>query len=235
MKTKSKEKSTSRTGIKFNEDFEWEYAPVTRPILIDAKSYSKWFEDTFNYYKIHKQRIHDTIKFEDGKLHVRKLPAHYPLAVYHGRVDSYIAFDGDIDLLTLSDSYGRTWMSITPNEIYTLRKQISHAKGHTAIAGLGLGYTVIKALANDDVKHVTVIEKNQEVARVIGGMLKEVYGDKLTIIVDDAYTHKHWKKYDVSLWDIWMGYQECLDDSKYLKIKMKILKECKVCIGWGER
>ena len=102
-------------------------------------------------------------------------------------------------------------MSDTPAEIHDLREVIARAKGQVLINGLGLGVVVSAVLEKHDpnllhtVDHVTVIEINEDVIKLVGDSLSAKYGDRLTIVCADAleYTPLRGSRYDVVWHDIW--------------------------------
>ncbi|MCV5648158.1 hypothetical protein OFN55_36090, partial [Escherichia coli] len=58
-------------------------------------------------------------------------------------------------------------MSNTPMEIRTCQDFIERATGRVLINGLGLGMVLHAILQKDDVTHVTVIEKEQDVINLV--------------------------------------------------------------------
>jgi len=103
------------------------------------------------------------------------------------------------------------WMSDTPAEIRDLiglfRAVSVHSNGTGAtvlLHGLGLGVALNGAFV-EGASHVTVVERNDDVIKLVGAQWEKVYGDRLTIIKGDALTHEwprgaHW---DVVWHDIW--------------------------------
>ncbi|MCK5158843.1 MAG: hypothetical protein KAR08_06785 [Candidatus Heimdallarchaeota archaeon] len=126
-----------------------------------------------------------------------------------------VVFDGDVLIPALYENrngdYGNPWISITPLEILSLRPGTRIAKGHTIIAGLGLGYQLIEVAKKRSVKRITLIEENQELVDWVLPQLHKKYSfldNKLKeVIVGDArkvivgITHA-----DVALFDIFTSY-----------------------------
>ncbi len=83
----------------------------------------------------------------------------------------------------------RLWMSVTPNEINTMKKPIDEAFGNVLTFGLGLGYFSYMASLKENVKTVTIVEKNQEAIDLFKQhILPKFKTDfKITIIKNDAY------------------------------------------------
>ena len=96
-------------------------------------------------------------------------------------------------------------MSDTPDEIRDHFSMISAARGNILINGLGIGMVLQACLEKDVVNHATVIEKSSDVIELVGGYYKEKYGDKLTIIHEDAFDYKPDKnvRYNAVWHDIW--------------------------------
>lgn len=55
----------------------------------------------------------------------------------------------------------RIWMTITPNEIETMKEPIQKSSGHVLTYGLGLGYYAYMVSEKEQVNSVTVVEKNE--------------------------------------------------------------------------
>jgi hypothetical protein len=100
---------------------------------------------------------------------------------------------------------GVLMMSDTQMERDTNLEFVRHARGDVLIAGLGLGLILFAIADNPDVRHVTVIEKYQEVVDLVAPSVKEALGDRLTIIVSDIHDWKPERGalYDTIYFDIW--------------------------------
>lgn len=84
----------------------------------------------------------------------------------------------------------QTIMSDTPDEIKDHLSIINNARGHVLINGLGLGMILKACLDNKAVTHVTVVENSLDVIHLVGKYYEDKYGDKLTIVFDDAFEYK---------------------------------------------
>ncbi len=100
---------------------------------------------------------------------------------------------------------GLVIMSDTPDEIKDHYSMIIEAKEHVLINGLGLGVVLQGCLDKPEVTHATVIEKSQDVINLVGKYYQDKYGDRLTIINEDAFTYKPPKgtRYGAVWHDIW--------------------------------
>ncbi len=85
----------------------------------------------------------------------------------------------------------RLWMSITPNEINTMKEPINKAKGSVLTFGLGLGYFAYMCSLKDDVKSVTIIEKDERVIKLFKEYILPYFAniEKINIIKEDAYVY----------------------------------------------
>ena len=61
---------------------------------------------------------------------------------------------------------GRIWMTVTPNEINTMKKPIEKARGKVLALGLGLGYFAYMTAIKNEVEKVTVVEISEDVIRL---------------------------------------------------------------------
>ena len=126
--------------------------------------------------------------------------------------------------------YGATWMSLTPNEMFTQRSGVQAAEGTVVVGGLGLGWFLRKVCEKDSVEKVILVEKSKELLDWYGNHLCKKYGKVTEIVCDDVYNQigKHgFAKY---LLDIWPIYQGARRDSRYRTAKRKLGKRL---WAWG--
>lgn len=114
----------------------------------------------------------------------------------------------------------REWMLITPNEIETMEKSINEATGNVLTYGLGLGYYAYMVSMKEDVKTVTIVEKDKEIIELFNKYILPQFRfkDKIRIINMDAF--EYFKKniyYDFVFVDIWHDPSDGID--LYLKFK----------------
>lgn len=86
---------------------------------------------------------------------------------------------------------GVAWMSITPNEIETMRKQIEEASGEVLTLGCGLGYYAYMVSEKRNVSSVTIVEKNPAVIDIFREYIlpQFPYEDKVQIVQADAFDY----------------------------------------------
>lgn len=83
------------------------------------------------------------------------------------------------------------WMSITPNEIETMREPIEAACGDVLTLGCGLGYYAYMASEKRDVSSVTIIESNPTVLDMFQEYILPQFPhkEKIRIIQADAFEY----------------------------------------------
>ena len=128
-------------------------------------------------------------------------------------------FNKPFSYLALTEG-NNIWMSLNPNEIETMKPFINKAKGNVLVLGLGLGYVPYMMSLKDNVKHITIVEKDQEIIDLFNKMIFPHFlnKNKITIIKDDAinYVH-HNQKYDYIFADLWHSPEDGL--SLFIKLK----------------
>ena len=92
-------------------------------------------------------------------------------------------------------------MSDTPMEKRTNREFVANAHGNVLIGGLGIGLILLAIQDKEDVKKITVVEKNKEVIELVGNQLP--FNSKVHIVNDDVFEYKPLFKYNTIYMDIW--------------------------------
>ena len=92
-------------------------------------------------------------------------------------------------------------MSDTPMEKRTNREFVANAHGNVLIGGLGIGLILLAIQDKEDVKQITVVEKNKEVIELVGSQLQ--LNSKVHIVNDDVFEYKPLFKYNTIYMDIW--------------------------------
>lgn len=117
------------------------------------------------------------------------------------------------------------WMSVTPNEINTMKGPVSRARGLVLTGGVGLGYYAFRALDKDEVTHVTVVERDESALRLFRDRLLPSFPhpEKLTLLQADAFDviGRGLAGYDCVFWDLWHN----VSDGLPLYQKLKALEE----------
>lgn len=117
-------------------------------------------------------------------------------------------FDRAFDFPAIRED-GLVWMTVTPNEINTIRPAVRESRGKVLTYGLGLGYYAFHCLLKEDVTSVTVVEKNPAVIEVFQRHLLPFFPRKedLHIIQADAFDYAEnlmpGKGFDTVFTDLW--------------------------------
>lgn len=112
--------------------------------------------------------------------------------------------------LIYQKSIGRTWMSVTPNEVFTMKEPIGRAKGNVLTLGCGMGYFAYMASRKEDVDSVTIVEIEDDVIRLFEKYILPQFENahKIKIIKGDALTYLKQAEdgaFDYCFADIWLG------------------------------
>ena len=114
-------------------------------------------------------------------------------------------FTSKFPYLALTEG-NNVWMSLNPNEIETMKPYIKKGKGNVLVLGLGMGYVPYMMSLKDEVKSITIVEKDKEIIELFKKVLlpQFVNKNKIKIIEDDAisYLNKN-SKYDYIFADLW--------------------------------
>ena len=130
---------------------------------------------------------------------------------------------------------GNAWMTITPNEINTMKEMIGHAHGRVLTFGLGLGYFSYMTSLKDDVESITIIEKSKEVIEVFKKVILPQFKTraKINIIEADLFDYVKGtdieKEFDYAFVDIW---QDCTEVYLYLKTRKALEKVKKIKVDF---
>jgi hypothetical protein len=145
---------------------------------------------------------------------VKRLPRGVTLDTCYGKRRGSVLFDGPVNIPALyewskhDESWNELpWMSLTPSEFISLRGGIRAARGHTIVAGLGLGHQLIEISKKKSVKKVTLVERSQELVDWLMPRIRPLLGPAtLDVIVDDATAVVPKLTADVACIDIFDSY-----------------------------
>lgn len=115
----------------------------------------------------------------------------------------------------------RIWMLITPNEINTMDTPIKESFGNVLTYGLGIGYYAYMVSLKENVKSITIIEKDKSVIELFENNILPQFTcrDKINIICIDAIEYAKKKiKYDYVFVDIWHDPSDAIDLYKEFKL-----------------
>lgn len=118
---------------------------------------------------------------------------------------------------------GREWMTVTPNEINTMKKAVTHACGNALTFGLGLGYYAYMVSQKKDVERITIVERDREVIQLFSEIILPQFSNrqKINIVCADAFdfADRELPKgvYDHIFTDIWHDSSDGME--LYLKMR----------------
>ena len=169
-------------NLKSLDEKEYIDNPYYKDIIVKNKKYKSW-EIKKSKYKPYELFVYDDFVYENNFV--------IPCIGYFNKSFYYLAvYDND-----------RLWMSITPNEINTMKEPINNASGNVITFGLGLGYYAYMVSNKENVNSVTIIEKDENVINLFKNVILPKFKnkDKIKIINIDAY--EYLEKMDESLYD----------------------------------
>jgi hypothetical protein len=178
-------------NIKCLDTSEYIYNPYNKFVTPKEKRFGK-YEIKYMSYKPFQLFPYDEITVESK---------------YFKEISSIGYFKKEYKYLAILEN-NTVWMSLNPNEINTMKDDISSAKGHVLTFGLGLGYFPFMCSLKDEVSKITIIEKDQNIIDIFKNNLLPYFPnkDKIEIIKDDAFNFMN-KKYknifDYVFVDIW--------------------------------
>ena len=134
---------------------------------------------------------------------------------YYREISKIGYFDCELPFLTISKD-NVIWMSITPNETWTILPAIERSFGKVITFGLGLGYYPFMCSLKDNVESVTIIEFDKNIIDLFTKHLLPLfpYKEKIKIVHADAF--KYCKEnninelFDFAYMDIWHGAEDGL-------------------------
>ncbi len=115
------------------------------------------------------------------------------------------------------------WMTITPNEVETMREPIAKSRGKVLTLGLGLGYFAFHASEKAEVESITVVERSHDVIEIFKTYLLPQFpnADKIEIVEVDAFKYMKEKMpsecFDYVFADLWHDASDGLEMYRKLK------------------
>lgn len=104
----------------------------------------------------------------------------------------------------------KVWMSVTPNEIFTMEQPIRRSRGTVLTLGCGMGYYAYMASLKDEVTSVTIVEREQDVIDLFEEFIlpQFEYKEKIKVIKADAIEYLSNLadgEFDYCFADIWLN------------------------------
>jgi len=137
------------------------------------------------------------------------------LDIYNSRVRGEVCFTTDVVVPAVYEGDPRegVWMSITPQEILSLRGGVRRARGTVVIGGLGMGWMLQKVCQRPSVERVIVVERSRDLLAWFGRRICAAQPKVTDVIVGDVYDHigrfgpaaryllDIWPTYSSAAWD----------------------------------
>jgi len=149
-------------------------------VLFDVKrseSLSESDPSTFREYKNWRYR----------HLHLQEgMPLILP--IYNRDSTPHVCFTTSVEIPALLEAHHgrwRTWMSITPAEIFSQRNGIKFCRDNVVVGGLGLGWFLSQVAKRSSVRKITLVEKDRGLLDWFGNDLCKRLGAE--VICDDIW------------------------------------------------
>lgn len=194
-----------RKSIKRLNISDYTSNPYYKNILVEGTKFNNW-EIKYESYKPYEAFIYNDLII-NGDIEI-------PCVGYFKEEFKYLA--------VLENN--NEWMMITPNEINTMQGVIDSVSGDVVTLGLGLGYFAYMASLKDDVKSITVVERDKNVIELFSKVIlpRFEHKDKIKIVNEDAFEFaKRDNNFDYTFVDLWHD----VSDGVNLYLKMKKLEK----------
>lgn len=121
---------------------------------------------------------------------------------------------------------GREWMTVTPNEIATMEGAIEQARGDVVAMGLGLGYFALMASEKEDVRTVTIIERDRDVIALVRRQILPQFPQrkKVKILCADAFEFAQRTLPDMAADFVFVDLWHDVSDGAAMYLRMKRLE-----------
>lgn len=241
-----------------------EYQKTTDELVSVLENVYKSFDlnlkvrhDVSSFYDIpynQKIKLNQIKKFKNIKLEKNILKKDTLIMLDYPKMDCvlnhyvhYGSYNNDVVSFKLTEG-GNVYMSPTEMEYNTMKKYIDRAWGNVLTFGLGIGFYQYMALLKDDVKSVTVVEKNPSTIKLFKEYILPQFdiAKKIEIIQGDAFdyaTEEFINKFDYTFIDIHFNNNDGADFyEKFIKkgvdfnkvgfwIQEQILNETKMIVA----
>ena len=121
----------------------------------------------------------------------------------------------------------RTYMSLIPHEMETMKEAIKKAKGNVATYGLGMGYFAFMVSSKTEVTSLTVLERDQDVIDIFTSFFLPLFPhkEKIHIVKADALTYAPKTPFDYLFVDLYHDAVDGLPMYLALQAKQGLAKE----------
>ena len=152
-------------------------------------------------YKILKEREGEDFEISKRIVNKKDVKKEKMSTMFSGNLDYYDFKEGTYTRLIAKGCFSDVVMSDTPMEIRTNMDFLYQAHGNILIGGLGLGIMLKILEKMNNIKSVTVIEKNQEVIDLV--LVQLNLSDNFKVIQSDIFEYEPLGKFDTIYFDIW--------------------------------
>lgn len=191
--------------------------PYYKTIKIDNVQDEEYFLGNIKYYPYQSFAYDDVEVKEDD---------------YYREISKIGYFDHEVPFLTISKD-NVIWMSITPNETWTILPAIERSFGKVITFGMGLGYYPFMCAIKDNVESVTIVEFDENIIKLFKKHLLPLFPNKEKIKIVHADAFKYCKEnninelFDFAYMDIWHGAEDGLPFYIHFK-KFEEHSHCKI-------
>ena len=174
--------------------------PYYKMINVDSSQDGEYFLGNIKYYPYQSFAYDDLEVLEDD---------------YYREISKIGYFDCDVPFLTISKD-NVIWMSINPNETWTILPAIERSFGKVITFGLGLGYYPFMCSLKDNVESITIVEFDKNIIDLFTKHLLPLFPHKEKIKIVHADAFKYCKEnninelFDFAYMDIWHGAEDGL-------------------------
>ncbi len=213
-------------STQWDSDMYLSAASFKPPLLFKDVPQSYWGTDSENNH----------ILSPDGTFAYsnRVLPRGRTLALKRSSKSGEVYFDGNVTIPVLYDAKRPldVWMSLTPQELLSMRAGLRFAKGTVVVGGLGLGWLLSKICYKESVGSVILVESSKELMDWYGHEMCARLPKITDVIVGDAYDYVgKFRKKARYVYDLWKGYGQARGDAKWQAAKEKVPDHA---WGWGD-
>ncbi len=129
-----------------------------------------------------------------------------------GQPSEPVRFRKPVHFHELSE-HGGVWMTDKPDEQAQANRLVSGLRGTVLVGGLGLGYGATRLAQQPQVDNVVIVERSEEVIRLVWRHLPRRERLKMDLVHDDLFAflrrgpleHECPRTYDHAYYDIWGG------------------------------
>lgn len=209
-------------GIDTEENREWFYEYLLASIkMLDVKEYSEnpYYKNIFiknkisnkwnlkhTSYKAYEGFVYDDMYLKDEKVL-------FNIGFFKEKFDFPAIYEKD-----------RLWMSISPNEINTMKESINNAYGNVLVLGMGLGYYPYMISLKENVKSIRVVDVSKDALDIFEECIYPQFSRKIVKLINmDAFEYLENIDSDIDyvFCDLWHD----ASDGKDLYLKLKKFEE----------